>query len=73
MLILTRRPSERLRIGDAITITVLASRGNQVRLGIEAPRDVAIDREEIRERKLREQAGGPLEPRAAIPAESDEP
>ena len=47
MLILTRRISETLVIGDDVTITVLAIKGNQVRLGIEAPDNVAVHREEI--------------------------
>lgn len=51
MLILTRRPGERLCIGDNVTVTVLAVKGSQVRIGIEAPRHVAVDREEIAARK----------------------
>ena len=47
MLILSRRPGESLIIGDNITINVLGIQGNQVRLGIEAPRDVTVHREEI--------------------------
>ncbi|MDU7531438.1 MAG: carbon storage regulator CsrA, partial [Klebsiella sp.] len=47
MLILTRRPGETLHIGDNITVTVLGSQGDQVRLGITAPDDVAIHRSEI--------------------------
>lgn len=47
MLILTRRVGETLMIGDDVTVTVLASKGNQVRIGIDAPRDVAVHREEI--------------------------
>ena len=49
MLILTRRLSESLMIGDEITITVLGVKGNQVRLGVDAPKDVAVHREEIYE------------------------
>ena len=51
MLILTRRPLESIRLGARIRITVLGFKGNQVRIGIEAPPDVSIDREEIWERK----------------------
>lgn len=47
MLILTRRVGETLYVGDEITVTVLGVKGNQVRLGIGAPRDVAVHREEI--------------------------
>ena len=54
MLILTRRPNESIRIGPRIRITVLGFKGNQVRIGIEAPPDVTVDREEIWERKQQE-------------------
>lgn len=47
MLILTRRTGEALMIGDEVTITVLGIRGNQVRLGIDAPKTVEVHREEI--------------------------
>ena len=50
MLILTRRVNESLMIGDEVTITVLGVKGNQVRLGVNAPKDVAVHREEIYER-----------------------
>jgi carbon storage regulator len=57
MLILTRRVGENLRIGDNVTVAVLGVKGNQVRVGIEAPRDVPVHREEIYERIKREQQG----------------
>lgn len=57
MLILTRRVGETLMIGDEVTVTVLGVKGNQVRIGVNAPRDVAVHREEIYERIKREQAG----------------
>lgn len=47
MLILTRRVGETLMVGDDITVTVLGVKGNQVRLGVNAPKDVAVHREEI--------------------------
>ena len=56
MLILTRRVGETLMIGDEVTVTVLGVKGNQVRIGVNAPRDVAVHREEIYERIKREKA-----------------
>jgi carbon storage regulator len=50
MLILTRRVGETLVIGDDVQVTVLGVKGNQVRLGINAPKDVSVHREEIYER-----------------------
>ena len=47
MLILTRRVGESLMVGDEVTVTVLGVKGNQVRIGVDAPRDVAVHREEI--------------------------
>lgn len=63
MLILTRRVGETLMIGDEVTVTVLGVKGNQVRIGVNAPRDVAVHREEIFERiKREEQDGGSTQP-----------
>lgn len=50
MLILTRRAGETLMIGDDVTITVLGVKGNQVRIGVNAPKNVAVHREEIYQR-----------------------
>ena len=50
MLILTRRIGETLMVGDAVTMTVLGVTGNQVRIGVNAPKDVAVHREEIYQR-----------------------
>ncbi len=50
MLILTRRVGESLMIGDNVNVTVLGIRGNQVRIGVDAPKDVAVHREEIYDR-----------------------
>ena len=54
MLILTRRNGESLMIGDDVKITILGIKGNQVRIGIDAPREVEVHREEIYERIKRE-------------------
>lgn len=56
MLILSRRPNEALFIGDNIVVTVLGIKGQQVRLGITAPRVVVVDRAEVHQRKLAEYA-----------------
>ncbi len=58
MLILTRRVGEAVKIGESVTITVLGVKGNQVRIGVDAPRDVAVHREEIYERIRHEQDVG---------------
>jgi carbon storage regulator len=62
MLILTRRVGETLMIGDSVTVTVLGVKGNQVRVGITAPKDVAVHREEIYQRIHREEDVAPGAP-----------
>jgi carbon storage regulator len=55
MLILTRRVGETLMIGDDVTVTVLGVKGNQIRVGINAPKGVAVHREEVYSRIIQEQ------------------
>jgi len=64
MLILTRRAGETVMIGSDVTITVLGVKGNQVRIGINAPKDVSVHREEIYERIQSEKTGGSGAPAA---------
>ena len=54
MVILTRRPGDTIRINDRVRVTVLRVKANQVRIGIEAPASVSVDREEVWQRKQRE-------------------
>jgi len=60
MLILTRRVGEAVRIGDEISVTILAVKGNQVRIGFDAPKDVAVHREEVFARIKAEQPADPV-------------
>lgn len=66
MLILTRRVGESVVIGDDISVTILGVKGNQVRIGVTAPMDVAVHRQEIYERIKKEQVDAPAD-------EADEP
>lgn len=66
MLILTRRVGESVVIGDDISVTILGVKGNQVRIGVTAPMDVAVHRQEIYERIKKEQVDAPGD-------ETDEP
>ncbi len=69
MLILTRRVGEAVMIGDEVTVTILGVKGNQVRLGINAPKTVAVHREEIFDRIRNEKSG--LEGQAPASAGDD--
>jgi len=57
VLVLTRRLGEKLIIGGNVTVTILGVKGNQIRIGIDAPRDITVNREEIHQRILKEREG----------------
>ena len=62
MLILTRRVGETLMVGDEVTVTVLGVKGNQVRIGVNAPKEVSVHREEIYMRIQAEKGNGNVAP-----------
>ncbi|MGH8603865.1 MAG: carbon storage regulator CsrA [Gammaproteobacteria bacterium] len=69
MLILTRRVGESLMIGDDVSITVLGIKGNQVRLGVNAPKEISVHREEIYQRIQQEKARAQEEvPSSEVPS-----
>ena len=72
MLILTRRVGETLMIGNDISITVLGVKGSQVRIGVDAPKEVAVHREEIFERINSEQGKSPDSPDMQDASETDQ-
>ncbi len=71
MLILTRRVGETVMIGNDVTVTVLGVKGNQVRVGVNAPKDVAVHREEIYDRIQKEESEGSPEEKPSSVGGSD--
>lgn len=70
MLVLSRRPQQSIMIGDSVVVTVLEVKGDQVRLGITAPRDVTVHREEVLVSIARQEAAASCgEPQPAVPVQ----
>ena len=69
MLILTRRIGETLMIGDEVKVTVLGVKGNQVRIGVNAPKEISVHREEIYNRIQQEKSGGIADDKPNLDAE----
>jgi carbon storage regulator len=67
MLILTRRPTESIRINNNVRVTVLGFRGSQIRLGVEASRDIPVDREEVWEEKQEQHGKTPQNEASDLP------
>lgn len=71
MLVLSRKKDEKIMIGENISIMVVEIRGDKVRLGIEAPRDVTVHRQEVFEAIKRRELGGDVEPSSDVAQDVD--
>jgi carbon storage regulator len=73
MLILTRRIGETIRIGNDVSVTVLEIRGNQIRVGIDAPKAVGVHREEVFKRIAEERSAVPTAPKVTVRRRRSDP